>query len=166
MSTITFRLAALGDTDTVLRILNEAAEWLAVRGIAGWKAGQWRRAKLEAAIGRGETYLALDERAVVGTMCLQWGDDEMWPGASDDAGYVHRLAVGRAAHGRGIGRTLLAFAERTAREDGKRSLRLDCACASAGLRAYYTAAGFSWRGDLEVRGATDTWCGSLFEKPL
>jgi len=28
VSTITFRLAALGDTDTVLRILNEAAEWL------------------------------------------------------------------------------------------------------------------------------------------
>jgi GNAT superfamily N-acetyltransferase len=77
-----------------------------------------------------------------------------------------KLAAASAAHGRGIRHELLALSERMAREHGKRYLRLDCPCASAGLRAYYAAAGFGWRGDREVRGTTDTWCGALFEKRL
>lgn len=166
MSALAFRLATLEDTDTVLRILNEAAAWLSDRGIAGWQTGQWRRAKIEAAIERGETYLAYDGETVAATVNLEWSDPEMWPAAPADAGYVHRLAVARHAHGRRLGGEVLAFAERTARERGKRYLRLDCACASAGLRAYYEAAGFTGRGERVVRGVTDTWCGALFEKAL
>jgi ribosomal protein S18 acetylase RimI-like enzyme len=150
----------------VLDLLNEAAAWLAERDLAGWQVGQWRQGTIAAAIEHGETYLARDGDAVVATVNLQWSDDLIWPDAAGDAGYVHRLAVARAAHGRAIGHAVLAFAARAAREHGKRYVRLDCPCASAGLRAYYTAAGFTWRGDREIRGATDTWCAALFERAL
>lgn len=67
--------AELSDVETVLRILNEAAAWLCARGVDQWEVGQWRRAKLAAAIERGETYLASDGMQVVATLTLQWIDE-------------------------------------------------------------------------------------------
>jgi ribosomal protein S18 acetylase RimI-like enzyme len=133
---LVIRPATLADTDSVLGILNEAAEWLTARKIAGWRRDQWKRATLAAAIARKETLLAFERDRAVGTVNLQWTDELFWPGAPADAGYVHRLAVGRDAHGRSVGLNLLAAAERSARDLGKRFVRLDCACESAGLRAY------------------------------
>jgi len=166
VSALSFRLATVLDTDIVLAILNDAAAWLAERQIAGWEVGQWTRTSIEAAIGRGETYLAHDREREVGTLNLQWSDQVFWPDAPADGGYVHRLAVARHAHGRSVGRELLSFAERIAREHGKRYLRLDCPCGNEGLRAYYLAAGFGWRGDREFATGTRPWCGSRFEKQL
>jgi GNAT superfamily N-acetyltransferase len=82
------------------------------------------------------------------------------------AGYVHRVAVGPIAHGHAVGSEMLPFAERKAHERGKRHLRLDCASASSGLRAYYASAGYGSRGEHEVHGATAKWCAALFEKTL
>ncbi len=49
---------------------------------------------------------------------------------------------------------------------GSGTIRLDCACASSRLRAYYVFAGYAARGEREAHGATDTWCAALFEKAL
>ncbi|MHB8631975.1 MAG: GNAT family N-acetyltransferase [Candidatus Limnocylindria bacterium] len=160
------RLAATAEAGTVLDLLDDAARWLTERGIALWSPGQWRHASILEAIERGETFIAFDGARAVGTLSLQWRDPIFWPDAAEDAGYVHRVAVAREAHGRAVGRQLLAFAERTARRSGTRFLRLDCACESAALRAYYAAAGFTWRGDRTIAGTAGPWCAALFEKAL
>jgi len=160
------RRATSADIDTVVRVLDEAAAWWAERGNAAWKAGRWDRASLASLIAAGQTFLAYDEDRVLGTFNLQWADKTFWPEAADEAGYVHRLGVARAGHGRSVGREMLSFAERAAREAGKRFLRLDCACDSQVLRAYYAAAGFTYRGDRVITGGERSWCGALFEKEL
>lgn len=162
--TLAIRRATPAEVDTVIRLLDEAAAWWAERGAAAWKVGRWDRASVESQIAAGHTFLAEDGDRVVGTFNLQWADRTLWPDAAEDAGYVHRLAVGRDGHGRGVGREMLAFAGRTARAAGKRFLRLDCACDSDALRSYYAAAGFTHRGDRMIAGATRSWCGALFEK--
>ncbi|HEV2250102.1 MAG TPA: GNAT family N-acetyltransferase [Candidatus Limnocylindria bacterium] len=164
--TLGIRRTTPADTDTVLGILDDAARWVAGRRVPGWQTGQWARTRIQSAIERGETYLAHDGDTVVGTVNVQWTDPKLWPHGAHDAGYVHRLAVARPAHGRSIGRELLTFAEGIAREQGKRFLRLDCMCASAGLREYYAAAGFRSRGERHGQGRTGAWCAALFEKAL
>ena len=164
--TIEIRTARPEDVGTVVRILDEAAAWWAERGSAAWQAGRWNRPSLEALIDAGQTFLACEADRALGTFNLQWTDRTFWPDAPDDGAYVHRLAVARDAHGRAVGREMLAFAERRARAAGKRFLRLDCACDSEALRAYYATAGFSLRGERVINGPARSFCGALFEKAL
>ena len=91
------------------------------------------------------------------------GKDELfWPNALDDAGYVHRLAVARDAHGEGTGRRLIQWAEEQASARGKRFLRLDTGAHNGDLRAYYEALGFELRS-VRVVGS---WTVAMFERAV
>jgi GNAT superfamily N-acetyltransferase len=74
----------------------------------------------------------------------------VWAGVDGAAGYLHRLAVRRAAAG--LGAFLLTWAADVTRRTGRRSLRLDCVAANTGLRGYYEKAGFQHRGDTALHG--------------
>lgn len=132
----------------VLGVLDEAAGWLAGRGIAQWPdrfVAEWVAGQVAA----GYTWLAWRGDAAVGTVTLDWGDP-LWTDKTS-AGYVHRLAVRRGAAG--LGARLLGWAAERTRERGYDRLRLDCVTHNHGLRAYYEAAGFVARGDVTVGGA-------------
>ncbi len=66
------------DLGTVLSILEEAARWLASRGIRQWGPGTFSRERLCDRIERGEMYLFVLDGRTVGTMALQWSDEETW----------------------------------------------------------------------------------------
>ena len=92
----------------------------------------------------------------------------MW---TDDgaAGYLHRLAVRRAAAG--LGARLLAWTGTAVRERGRGLLRLDCPADNTPLRAYYDRARFRHVGDVELPGAAALWSPprtmlSLYERNL
>ena len=159
--TLAVTLARPEDADTVIDLLEDAARWLLARGVDQWHPGQWKREKVNRAIAEREVFLAHEAGDLVGTITLQWADTSLWPddGAS---GYVHRLAVHDASHGRGIGRDLLAWAEREVAARGRFLLRLDCACANSRLRRYYEQLGFTCRGDRHL----GPFCASLFEKRI
>ena len=101
-------------------------------------------------IERGETWLVRSGPRTAGTVTLDWSDP-LWSDSAGQAGYLHRMAVQRWAAG--TGGAILAWAADQARTRDAAALRLDCVSANAGLRAYYEAAGFHHRGDVEVGGA-------------
>ena len=144
--------AELSDADTVLSILEEAACWLASRGIDQWPPGSLPRRRILERIRRGEMYLAALDGKTFGTLALQWSDEEVWGDTPGDAGYVHGLAIRRAFAGRGLGRELLRWAEDRVALSGRGSLRLDCRAENQGLNEYYGRAGFRWRGRVRAWG--------------
>jgi len=150
---VQIRLAAAADLDDVLDILNEAARWLASRGINQWRVDGFPRELVAGDIARGEVYVAMRDRRAVGTFTLQWSDELFWRGVAGDAGYIHRIAVRRDA--RGIGVDLLKAAERITLAAGRKLLRLDCYAGNAALCSYYERAGFIRRADIEVDGRDD-----------
>lgn len=156
------REARTADLDVVLSILEEAGRWLVSRGIDQWRPGSFSRRRIAARIERGEMYLAELARRPVGTFALQWSDEETWGRASDDAGYVHGLAIRRDFAGKGLGREILRWAENMAAASGKKYLRLDCVAENTALNEYYERAGFGYRGRLPVRGLEV----SLYEKEV
>lgn len=141
-------LAAPADLDDVLDILLESARWLASRGINQWPVAGFPRDLVADQISRGEVYIARRDRLAVGTLTLQWSDEEFWPGATDAAGYIHRIAARREA--RGLGLELLKFAERVTAATDRKILRLDCFAGNAALCNYYERAGFIRRADIEI----------------
>jgi GNAT superfamily N-acetyltransferase len=140
--------ATAADIDDVLDILYEAARWLSSRGINQWPIDGFPRELIAGDISRGEVYLAKRERRAVGTFTLQWSDELFWPGATEEAGYIHRIAVRRDA--RGLGVELLKFAERATAATGRKLLRLDCFSGNVALCNYYERAGFVRRADIEI----------------
>ncbi len=146
-------LAVDADLDDVLDILKESARWLALRGINQWRVDGFPRELIAGDIARGEVYVARCDRRAVGTFTLQWSDEMFWPGASDEAGYIHRIAVRREA--RGLGVELLRSAERVTAATGRKLLRLDCFSGNATLCGYYERAGFLRVADIAVDGRDD-----------
>jgi ribosomal protein S18 acetylase RimI-like enzyme len=150
------RLRALND---VLAILEEATAWLHGRGIVGQWPATFQRQWVADQIKRGEVYLALRDLQAIGTLRLQWSDRATWGNVPNDAGYVHGLAIRRAVAGQGVGVQMLRWAERAAAAAGRRYLRLDCWAENQELCRYYERAGFTSRGQIDVRG----WKCALFE---
>lgn len=141
------------DIDDVLDVLNEAARWLAARGINQWRVDGFPRDLIAGDISCRELYVAKRDRRAVGTFTLQWSDELFWPGAAQAAGYIHRIAVRREV--RGLGIELLKFAERATADTGRKLLRLDCFAGNAALCSYYERAGFVRVADVEVDGRDD-----------
>ncbi|MEV0089647.1 GNAT family N-acetyltransferase [Saccharopolyspora sp. NPDC050642] len=150
-------------------MLDEAAGWLAERGIGQWPArfeAEW----VEGAISRGETWLISVADKTAGTVTLDWSDPP-WADIGGTAGYVHRMAVRRWAAG--LGSVVLDWAGENAREQGVAGLRLDCVSSNGRLRSYYEKRGFTHRGDVSVGGAPGqraddgpvTWV-SRYELPI
>jgi len=157
--------AAMGEMPIVAGILDEASAWLQSRGLPGW-ARPFPVETLEAALSIGTTYLAWDASTPAGTFSLHRIDVRFWgerPGEPRGyATYLHKLAISRTQ--RGLGREFVALAERIARESGAERLRLDCRSDSPGIRGYYEAAGFRYRG--EVSGPAFDAPYALYEKSL
>ena len=144
-----FLVAAPGQLDDVLTVLDEAAAWLRRREVVQWPS-RFEPSWVQGAVRRGEVWLVRVGGTISATVTLDLAD-RAWDGVPGSALYVHRMAVRRQAAG--LGAVILAWAAGVARERDLEALRLDCVASNGRLRAYYEAAGFAHRGDATVAGA-------------
>ena len=150
------RDASASDLDVVATILEEAALWAVMNQLTAWDAaffadrsGEGNRS-LRRDLENGALYVICCEKAPVGTFALRGRDDLVWPEAADDALYLHRFAVRSAA--RGAGRRAILWMTEECRRRGRTYLRLDCRADNRGICRYYTAAGFTPRGEMMIDG--------------
>lgn len=145
------RAATAADVDSAVAILEEVAAWTSTRGLDAWPPGifdapdgdgqRWLRHDL----ANGSLYLVWLGPAAVATFALRTSDQRYWPDASDDALYLHRFAVRRAAAG--VGSFAIRWMIEEAQRRGRRNLRLDCLADNLGIRRYYERAGFTHCGE-------------------
>lgn len=164
------RRARPQDAGAVRALLSEAAIWQASRGRMSWQV-PFPLAVVRRSIQEGETFTLFRDGALDGTLALSWEDPLFWGDRPPDAGYVHRLAVRRAAAGQGLGASLLAWASARVAARGRRWLRLDCAATNRELRRYYRALGFELVEvatiELPVElGVADPWPSALYQRPV
>lgn len=161
---MTITRATPEDAATFVEIHEEAARWLWDRGIQQWRPGTFQAEWLRDPIARGEVYVASEHGLPIATLILEWSDVWTWGERPPDAGYIHGLRVRRAAAGRGIGRALLAWAEREIAQAGRPFARLDCIADNPRLCAYYLEAGYERQADLEWEENGRTGRLARFEK--
>lgn len=165
MNNLIISPACSEDLDKIVALLEEARAWLHVRGIQQWVLpypSQW----IAEEIKRGEVYLARVANEPVGSITIQWFDEDIWPGASEDAAYIHRLIVAGRFRGQGLGLQLLRHAEQVARAAGKRCLRLDCWAGNQALCEYYEQAGFEKRDVVDIREGNRCYQVQRFERRI
>lgn len=142
-NTISVALAQHHEFPLVVKLLRDAADWLHARKIDQWRflreGGEDE--EIREGVLSGKTYLARQNDEIIGTFTLydlqsEW-DAYVWGERSDDAVYLHRLAVVRDGRGRGIGRKLISWIEDECRSRDTDFLRLDCVAGNERLNRYY-----------------------------
>ena len=165
LDNVTVARASLTHLGQVVELLEEAAAWTSDMGLQSWSPGSFRDPEgrggkeIRRSIEEENVYICFVENLPVGTVTLQPNDPVFWPNASDDALYVHKLAVKRSAAGMGLGAAIITWADLQAHHRGKHFLRLDTLSSNAPLRRYYEQLGFVHRRDIT------TWFdASLYER--
>lgn len=158
---LTIKLATSAETDQVVAILVEASRWLQSRNILSWKPDVLP-AQMQAAVARGEVYLAWKDGQAIGTVTVMWSDVAYWGERPDDAGYIHKVAVRRAAAGQNVGAQMVSWAEQLILERRRPFARLDCQADNPTINQFYQSAGYELRGSID----TPIFPLNLYEKRL
>ncbi|MCJ0978837.1 GNAT family N-acetyltransferase [Rhodococcus sp. ARC_M12] len=164
---LTVELASAADAATILGLRHAAEDWLFARGIDQWTPREVPLTTVAAQIEAGEFHVARREPGapIVGALRLIWADPAIWPEEDGHAGYVHGVVINRSESGMGLGASLLEWALRRSRQEGRSLLRLDCAETNTELRNYYLRQGFRYVGRREFADGSSWFSVALFERP-
>lgn len=168
---MTFRLGLAKDHDcnVIIRLVDEAADWLRNKDTDQWSK-PWpsraaRDARILADIRAGRTWIARDGETPAATITSKEVADQALAGEwvdDEPAAYVRRLVVARPYGGRGLGLSLLNWAGQYAAQGyGARWIRIDVWRTNKALHKYYVDQGFelvSYCRDPEYPS------GALFQK--
>ncbi|GAA0358731.1 GNAT family N-acetyltransferase [Bacillus horti] len=149
---ISISLATREDSDQIIKLLKDTANWLQENNIDQWsylRNGEEDN-ELRLAIQQQKTYIATYNDKLVGTFTLydspnDW-DKYIWGTMPPDALYLHRLATVRDQQNKGVGRMMIDWIEREYKRGDKKYIRLDCVSANEALNKYYRDAGFTFLG--------------------
>ncbi|MGA7987654.1 MAG: GNAT family N-acetyltransferase [Candidatus Dormiibacterota bacterium] len=139
------------DVEISASILEESADRGTTQGYQSWRPGNFAGpdargiARLRSDLESSSLFLGWIGDAAVATFSLLEQDLMYWPDSADDALYLHRFAVRRAAAG--AGRTAIDWMVTEAQRRGRAYLRLDCLADNAGICGYYERAGFITVGE-------------------
>lgn len=134
--------AAAEDAPGLLALREAASSWMVSRGVRQWEPGEVALAEIEQQARAGQWWVLRDGVALRGALRLTEHDADVWGDDPAPALYVHGLVIARHEGGRGLGASLLRWAQVRARQHGRSLLRLDCVRTNTRLRAYYRDQGF------------------------
>ncbi|EFM12426.1 GCN5-related N-acetyltransferase [Paenibacillus curdlanolyticus YK9] len=162
------------DTEDVLSLLIQTAEWFKRNGSTQWSGllqGEDSH-NTQDAIVRGHVYGFRSRRhsdPLAGMVMLlpqpsAW-DRELWgEEGHDGAVYLHRLAISRAFSGLQLGEHMMKWAERGIRFPGQDRIRLDCIRSNPFLNNFYQRMGYTYIGESYIAALATGF--SKFEKLL
>ena len=167
MVEIDIRPGSAQDEDVVLRLFDEAIEWLVERGLSS----QWgedpfsgrpeMRRLVRRTLRENDVLIAEHDGRPVGALAVG-ACPAYVPGNPVPELYVGLLLSSRRLSGEGIGARLLGLACEMAGERGRRMVRVDCWADSPRLIKFYEGEGFTRQGGFNLRG----WRGQILAKML
>ncbi|MDA1741304.1 GNAT family N-acetyltransferase [Bacillus cereus] len=160
----TIRIATEEESDSIITLLKEVAQWLQHKEVDQWQYLLGGEATDEILEGIREkyTYVITKEDEIIGTVTVspkqnEWDEHIFGKEEVSNSLYIHRFAVKRKYKGNGIGEWILQWIEENVQHD-KEFLKLDCVGHNVTLNDFYKRCGF------EYVGSTDGH--SMFQKRI
>jgi GNAT superfamily N-acetyltransferase len=158
------------DLSLLIAFRDEAARWLAARGIDQWQEPWPTEDLMEEGMLRniqaGETYVVWDDDSTpAATITVdRWANPDLWTPeeAAEPALYAHKLTVARANASQGLGAELVDWAGTRAAVSGARWLRVDVWTTNLKLQHYYLGLGFT---HVRTVVLAHNPSGALFQRP-
>jgi GNAT superfamily N-acetyltransferase len=170
-----FLPATIADAADVKRLLQEAADLKWSQGDNLWGTHPFTDDEVAGMINGGDMFVYKTDGIAAASVLLLKNDERMWgeeQGSDDTAVYIHKLCVGDAFRGQGVGVRTLLLSEQYAKDKGKTKLRLDCPQDSP-LSVYYEKQGFREIRRYDRPGSVgrknpdkDVYRAALYEKEL
>lgn len=141
--------ARVEELPLVMKIIDEAAQWLLARGIRQWESPPpleaWER--FREFIRQGLVYLARDgvSGETLATFRVEWSGGALWDNDEQPAGYLYTLALPPRHIGRGHGVEIVCWLKKFFLQRDRRFFRLDCIASNERLRHWYESLGFQYR---------------------
>lgn len=141
------RKATQEDIDAILHITQQCAIHMMNRNIFQWNEHYPNRKAFINDVNREELYVLEFEEMIIGCMVISTlKDDEYipikWLTDTDNAVYIHRLAIQPVHQGKGCAQQLMDFAETLALESNFNSVRLDTFSQNKRNQAFYESRGY------------------------
>jgi ribosomal protein S18 acetylase RimI-like enzyme len=162
--------ATADDLDTLVAFRDQAAAWLASKGIDQWQE-RWPSEDLMAEgmlanTEAGETFIVWDDDHIpAATITINHhAKPELWTEQerAEHALYAHKVTVDRAYGGHGLGAELLDWAGTRAADEGADWLRVDVWTTNERLQHYYLKQGFTYVRTVVLPHNPS---GALFQRP-
>ena len=170
--TLRIRRGRARDADTIISLIDEAADWLRSKGTDQW-ARPWpnrtaRDGRVRRGLRSGNTWIAESAGRPIATITYRpHGNQKLWTPAEDrtPAVYVSRLIVTRSAAGLGVGAAMVDWAAAQAVRDWAAEwIRIDVWTTNVALHNYYEKRGFRFCRIAQCH-AEDYPSAALFQKP-
>jgi GNAT superfamily N-acetyltransferase len=164
-----FRRATTVDLETVIDLIEDAADWLRTQGTDQW-ARPWpsraaRDCRILADLHARRTWIGWDNGTPAATITVDPHPNMAWPDEfrREPAVYLHRLVVSRPYSRVGLGGQLLDWAGwRAWRDHGVLWVRLNAWTTNHRLHEYYRKQGFRLCGRSSDEGYPS---GAMFQRP-
>lgn len=147
------RLANKLDIPEILKLTAACAQAMADVGIHQWNESYPSQEAFERDIRRGELYLLLENKNIVGTIVISTFMDQEyysvpWLTVNQNNYYIHRLAVHPTHQKKGYGKLLMDYAEEIARNNHAVSVRLDTFSQNKRNNTFYKSRGYQKVGSI------------------
>ncbi|HDR6316380.1 GNAT family N-acetyltransferase [Bacillus cereus] len=151
----TIRIASEEESDNIITLLKEVAQWLQHKEVDQWQylLGGEATAEILEGIGEKYTYVVVKENEIVGTVTVspkqsEWDERIFGKEKVSDSLYIHRFAVKRKYKGHGIGEGILQWVYENVECD-KEYLKLDCVGHNLTLNDFYKINGVEYVGSTD-----------------
>ena len=151
----TIRTATEEESDSIITLLKEVAQWLQHKEVDQWQYLLGGEATDEILEGIREkyTYVITKEDEMIGTVTVspkqnEWDEHIFGKEEVSNSLYIHRFAVNRKYKGNGIGEWMLRWIEENVQHD-KELLKLDCVGHNRILNDFYKKNGFEYVGSTD-----------------
>lgn len=149
------RIATENESDSIILLLKEVAQWLQHKEVDQWQylLGGEATAEILEGIREKYTYMVTKGDEIVGTVTVspkqnEWDERIFGKEEVSDSLYIHRFAVKRKYKGNGIGEWILQWIDENVHCD-KEFLKLDCVGHNRTLNDFYKRNGFEYVGSTE-----------------
>ena len=157
-----FRKSTFNDIDEMMSIVNDAKSLLKNQNIDQWQSGYPNRPLLEQDVYDGIGYVLCDDSKILGMCAITFGADESyaeisgdWKTNGDNYAVVHRMAVAKDSHGRGLGVTIYKEAEKLACAQQMKSIRADTHQENIAMQKTMFKSGFEPCGIIHIKGGEE-----------
>jgi ribosomal protein S18 acetylase RimI-like enzyme len=145
--------ATSGNILEVMYLLQQCIEDFNKNSIYQWNHSYPDHYKLKREIENNALYIIKIKGVCIGTISFDEHqesalDSVEWKNGTDRFLIIHRIAVFPTWQKKGIGRKLIEFAEKYAKENNYNSVRLDVASSSEHLIKLYESIGYTYAGEI------------------
>ena len=127
-----FRKSTKLDVKAIMRIINQAQEYLKSQGINQWQNNYPNEDVINDDIAKGESYVLEKDGNIVATSVISFNKEKTYKVIHDgkwltngEYAVIHRIAVDNTCKGAGVAHKIIEYAEEMCKEKGIHSIKVD-----------------------------------------